>query len=73
MKLYEDLGYADVKLPGVYDAADHVLSLPVHPEVTESEIQYIADELRAALNANQVRARPASERRRHPPDLQREG
>jgi perosamine synthetase len=52
MKLYEDLGYADVKLPGVYDAADHVLSLPVHPEVTESEIEYIAAELRTALKSN---------------------
>jgi len=50
MKLYEDLGYADERLPGVYDAVDHVLSLPVHPEVTEEQIGYIAGELRAALN-----------------------
>lgn len=49
MKLYRDLGYGEEDLPGVYDAADHVLSLPVHPEVTEEQVGYIASELRAAL------------------------
>jgi len=49
MKLYEDLGYSGLKLPGVYDAVDHVLSLPVHPEVTDEQVRYIAAELRAAL------------------------
>ncbi|MGA2198551.1 MAG: DegT/DnrJ/EryC1/StrS family aminotransferase [Nitrososphaerales archaeon] len=49
MKLYDDLGYAGEKLPGVYDAVDHVLSLPVHPEVTVEQIDYIAGELRTAL------------------------
>lgn len=49
MKLYQDLGYANLKLPGVYDAADHVLSLPVHPAVTEEEIEYVGQELRSAL------------------------
>jgi dTDP-4-amino-4,6-dideoxygalactose transaminase len=49
MKLYDDLGYAGAKLPGVYDAVDHVLSLPVHPEVTGEQIEYIASELKAAL------------------------
>ena len=31
MPLYADLGTRDLKLPRVYDAVDHVLSLPVHP------------------------------------------
>jgi len=51
MKLYSDLGYHDIQLPGVYDAVDHVLSLPVHPEVTEGDADYIAAELRAALKS----------------------
>lgn len=49
MPLYEEMGHGDLKLPMVYDAADHVLSLPVHPLVTEEEVVYIADQLKAAL------------------------
>ncbi|MGD0638568.1 MAG: DegT/DnrJ/EryC1/StrS family aminotransferase [Nitrososphaerales archaeon] len=51
MKLYQDLGYADEKLPQVYDAVDHVLSLPVHPEVTEEQVGFIAGELKSALKS----------------------
>jgi dTDP-4-amino-4,6-dideoxygalactose transaminase len=49
MPLYADMGYGDLKLPTVYDAAGHVLSLPVHPLVTEEEIGYIAEQFKAAL------------------------
>jgi dTDP-4-amino-4,6-dideoxygalactose transaminase len=49
MKLYQDLGYADERLPAVYDAVDHVLSLPVHPEVSDDDVGRIARELKAAV------------------------
>jgi len=49
MELYAGMGYADDKLPVTYDAADHVLSLPVHPLVTENEITYIAEQFKAAV------------------------
>lgn len=51
MELYAKMGYAGLKLPTVYDATDHVLSLPVHPLVTEEELTYIADHLKAALKS----------------------
>ena len=49
MELYANMGYADVPLPVVYDACDHVLSLPVHPLVTQEETGYIVEQLRSAL------------------------
>jgi dTDP-4-amino-4,6-dideoxygalactose transaminase len=49
MPLYAEMGFADLQLPVVYDAADHVLSLPVHPGVKPAEIDYIAAELKSAL------------------------
>jgi dTDP-4-amino-4,6-dideoxygalactose transaminase len=52
MELYAGMGFGNLKLPTVYDASDHVLSLPVHPLVTDEEIAYIADQFRAALKAN---------------------
>ena len=49
MPLYEGMGFGGMDLPGVYDASDKVLSLPVHPGVTDEELHYIADQLKAAL------------------------
>ncbi len=49
MPLYEGMGFAGLDLPGVYDAVDHVLSLPVHPGVNADEIDYMAKELATAL------------------------
>jgi len=49
MELYAGMGYANLRLPGVYDAVDHVLSVPVHPEVGEKEIEYMASEIKSAL------------------------
>ncbi|MDG6926088.1 MAG: DegT/DnrJ/EryC1/StrS family aminotransferase [Nitrososphaerota archaeon] len=49
MELYAKMGYADLQLPMVYDSCDHVLSVPVHPLLTEEEVHYIAEQLRAAL------------------------
>ena len=45
------MGYADEKLRQVYDAVEHVLSLPVHPEVTEEQVGFIASELKTALKS----------------------
>jgi perosamine synthetase len=49
MPLYAGLGYGSLKLPGAYAAADHVLSLPVHPGVTEKETGYIAEQFARAV------------------------
>ena len=37
------------KLPSTEWCADHVLSLPVHPHVTEEDVDYIANSLKAIL------------------------
>jgi perosamine synthetase len=51
MPLYKKLGHADMKLSGAYKAADHVLSLPVHPGVDSSEIEFIAEEFSKAVKS----------------------
>jgi perosamine synthetase len=51
MPLYKKLGYGDMRLPGAYGAADHVLSLPVHPGVKPSQIEFIAEQLSKAVKA----------------------
>lgn len=44
--LYQGLGYKDVSMPVAEKAADHVLSLPVHPGLTESDLERIIDSVR---------------------------
>lgn len=44
--LYIELGYGDVSLPASEAAANQVLSLPVHPGVTESDLDRIIDSVR---------------------------
>jgi perosamine synthetase len=44
--LYVKLGYKDVSCPNCDDAAKRVLSLPVHPLVTEGDVEYILDVLK---------------------------
>ena len=39
--LYRSLGYADVSLPVTEAAADHVLSLPVHPALSDDDLDRI--------------------------------
>ncbi len=51
MPLYSRLGYAGLKVPMAVSAAAHVLSLPVHPGVKESEISYIAEEFEKAVKS----------------------
>jgi dTDP-4-amino-4,6-dideoxygalactose transaminase len=43
--LYQELGYADV-LPESEKASLEVLSLPVHPQLSESEIDIIIDSVK---------------------------
>jgi perosamine synthetase len=49
MPLYKRLGYAEKNLPAAVSAAGHVLSLPVHPGVTEPEIEFVAEEFVKAV------------------------
>jgi dTDP-4-amino-4,6-dideoxygalactose transaminase len=44
--LYVELGYGDVSMPASEAAANQVLSLPVHPGVTESDLDRIIDSVR---------------------------
>lgn len=46
--LYQELGYADV-LPHTEQAAREVLSIPVHPSLSEENLNYIAQTLRQAM------------------------
>lgn len=48
--LYNILGYSNVKLKVTEEAARTVLSLPVHPGVTEEQIDYIATEFIKEIN-----------------------
>ena len=43
---YAKLGYSDVNLPVSEKAAAEVLSLPMYPELTETQIRYVADTVR---------------------------
>jgi perosamine synthetase len=44
--LYRDLGYGKTVCPVAEDACRRVLSLPVHPSVTEEDITYVLDILK---------------------------
>ena len=46
--LYATLGYSRKSLPNTDAATKHVLSLPVHPEVTKADLVRIGDEFLAA-------------------------
>jgi dTDP-4-amino-4,6-dideoxygalactose transaminase len=45
------LGYSAGDLPHTERAASEVLSLPMYPELTEAQLEYVASALRAALGA----------------------
>jgi len=49
--LYVELGYGSVSMPGAEHAADHVLSLPVHPGLTESDLERIVEAVRKVVGA----------------------
>jgi dTDP-4-amino-4,6-dideoxygalactose transaminase len=44
--LYLDLGYGEVSMPVTEHAADHVLSLPVHPGLSDEDLDRIIDSVR---------------------------
>ena len=44
--LYQTLGYREVSMPNSETAADHVLSLPVHPALTDSDLDRIIEAVR---------------------------
>lgn len=48
---YEKLGYAEHRLPVAEAAAERVLSLPVHPGLTDADVQVVADGVLAALGS----------------------
>lgn len=43
---YAYLGYQEGDFPASEQAAREVLSIPIHPELTEEEIEYVADRIR---------------------------
>lgn len=47
--LYASLGYSSLKLPHCEKATKSVMSLPVHPQVGEKEIEFIAKALKKSL------------------------
>lgn len=49
-EVYRDLGY-DGKLPVTETAANEVLSLPVHPNVSDEDLAFIGDSIRELLYA----------------------
>jgi perosamine synthetase len=44
--LYEGLGYGEVSMPVSEHAAEHVLSLPVHPALSDSDLDRIVEAVR---------------------------
>jgi dTDP-4-amino-4,6-dideoxygalactose transaminase len=46
---YAELGYSKLKLPITESASRHVLSLPVHPAVSDLDIDYIAREFEISV------------------------
>lgn len=44
--LYLGMGYGDFAMPAAEHAADHVLSLPVHPGLTDADLDRIVDSVR---------------------------
>jgi len=60
-KAYASLGYTPGSLPVTERACARVLSLPLYPELTREQVEYVAEALMAVTNAG----RPAPQRR-HP-------
>lgn len=48
---YTDLGYGPGKFPVAEAAADRILSLPVYPEMTDKQVDYVAAVLRALVTS----------------------
>ncbi len=48
--LYEELGYSKIDLPRSDDASQHVISLPVHPALTEPDLERVATEFAGEIS-----------------------
>lgn len=48
-KAYEELGYRTGDLPVTEETAGKILSLPMHPGVTQEEVRHVSDEIRRYL------------------------
>jgi dTDP-4-amino-4,6-dideoxygalactose transaminase len=55
MDRFKDLCYAEGSFPEAEKAADEVLSIPIYPELTNSEVDTITDSLREISLTTQVR------------------
>lgn len=51
MPLYERLGFGYAHLPNTMLAAEHVLSLPVHPDLSDEQLTQVASSFREAVIA----------------------
>jgi len=47
---WRSLGYKEGDFPHAERAADEVLSIPVHPELTSEEVEHVASSLRAVAS-----------------------
>ncbi|MFL6525211.1 MAG: DegT/DnrJ/EryC1/StrS family aminotransferase [Nitrososphaera sp.] len=54
MPLYARIASETKKLPVTEWCADHVLSLPVHPYVTETDVSHIADSLKSVVEEQNI-------------------
>ncbi|MFL6477574.1 MAG: DegT/DnrJ/EryC1/StrS family aminotransferase [Nitrososphaera sp.] len=54
MPLYARIASETKKLPVTEWCADHVLSLPVHPYVTEADVSHIADSLKSVVEEQNI-------------------
>ena len=50
--LYERLGYSDLELPIAARLAEEVLSLPIHPALSEDDLRSIADAVNSVTSPN---------------------
>ena len=48
-KAYADLGYKPGAFPNAEQAAKSILSLPMFPEMTRAQCDYVCEQLRAAV------------------------
>jgi len=44
---FSDLGYAPGIFPAAEYAAEHTLALPVYPELSDAQIAYVVDQIKA--------------------------
>jgi dTDP-4-amino-4,6-dideoxygalactose transaminase len=56
--LYRNLGYKDAGLTNAHRLAGEVLSLPVHPQLTETDLQQIVDAVNAWAETRPLEAGP---------------